>query len=203
MTFELTEATLSLFIFFLLPGFISIQVYGWIIPTRDRSPSDRLSEIASTGAISFLILFLLFGSPLSDKGDLDLSLGMVFAIVFIPAMLPVLLIYFRKLLSWLGMARQIENSVWDFFFLKRSPCFVRGQFKDGSKFGGYVGDKSYITLSPNVQEIYVEQRWELDDNDGFERPLIGTKGFFINRNDCEFMEFFESKDSTGGEDDTT
>jgi hypothetical protein len=64
--------------------------------------------------------------------------------------------------------------------------------------GGYFGENSFATSSPEPQEIYVEEVWRLDEDGRFVERVEGTDGAMVNREDCELIAFFKTREARDG-----
>ena len=88
---------------------------------------------------------------------------------------------------------------WDWFFSNRAGnYYVRFHLKEGKELGGYFGENSFAASSPNAQQIYVEEVWRMDEDRRFIERVAGTEGAFVNREDCELIEFFETPEARDG-----
>jgi hypothetical protein len=74
---------------------------------------------------------------------------------------------------------------WDWFFSNRAGnYYVLFHRKEGKELGGYFGERSFATSSPNAQQIYVEEVWLLDEDGRFVERVEETDGAIVNREDC-------------------
>jgi hypothetical protein len=88
---------------------------------------------------------------------------------------------------------------WDWFFSNRAGnYYVRFHRKEGKDLGGYFGEKSFAASSPNAQQIYVEEVWRLGEDGKFIERVEGTEGAMVNSEDCELIEFFETREARDG-----
>lgn len=71
--------------------------------------------------------------------------------------------------------------------------------KDGAVVGGFCGDRSLASSHPQPQDIYVEQVWELDDQNSFVRPIEGTQGLIIRMDECSHVELLAPEGGDSGE----
>ena len=49
---------------------------------------------------------------------------------------------------------------------------------DGRVVGGYFGDDSFAGYSDHHEDLFLERRWELDDDAWFIRPADSSVGFW-------------------------
>ena len=70
-------------------------------------------------------------------------------------------------------------SGWDHFFGMNTPALVRVTLADGRVVGGYFGDQSFAGYSDHHEDLFLEQRWELDDDAWFRRPAEESAGLWV------------------------
>jgi hypothetical protein len=75
---------------------------------------------------------------------------------------------------------------------------VRFHRKEGTDLGGYFGERSFATSSPEGQEIYVEEVWRLDEDGRFIEPVEESQGAIVHSEDCTLIEFFEASQARDG-----
>ncbi len=66
--------------------------------------------------------------------------------------------------------------------------------KNGERFGGYFGVRSFASSYPVPQEVYVEDVWRVNTQRQFVERVEGNFGMVLRMEDCQFMEFFEAED---------
>ena len=107
-----------------------------------------------------------------------------------PALWPILYI---KLIKSKWLAGRIIDPVkrpWDWFFIQKQPVWMIVTLADGRKIGGIFFDKSYVSSYLLPEQIYLEEAWELDENNRFKQAAKGTKGVIIIGKDISTLEFF-------------
>ena len=70
-------------------------------------------------------------------------------------------------------------SGWDHFFGQNEPALVRVTLSDGRVVGGYFGNASFAGYSDSHEDLFLEQRWELDDDAWFRTPAKGSLGLWV------------------------
>ena len=76
---------------------------------------------------------------------------------------------------------------------------LRG-FLDGlSKVGGLFGSKSFASSHPYPPEIYLEDAWLVNADDGLDRMRTDTAGVLITGSEISTIEFFKPKWSNENE----
>lgn len=63
------------------------------------------------------------------------------------------------------------------------------KLKDGTKFAGYCGGRSFISSVPEERDIYVEESYDLSDDDEW-KPRPG-KSLLIAAGEISTIEFFK------------
>lgn len=67
----------------------------------------------------------------------------------------------------------------DYVFSKRKTYWVIIALKNGEKIAGMYGPSSFASSAPAEEQIYLEEHWLLNDDEGFERPANQTSGIII------------------------
>jgi Family of unknown function (DUF6338) len=201
-----TPQALVLLLFLLVPGFIFIRVFDNLLPGRLRSFSQQVIDILCW---SFTILALWLFPALIVFGLSQRVSGWLFHLLLSALILlgvfgtPILLAYIFYRLELRGTLKNWGThptpSSWDWFFSNRKGNhYVRFHLKQGTQLGGYFGENSFATSSPEPQEIYVEEVWRLDEDGRFVERVEGTDGAMVNREDCELIAFFKTREARDG-----
>ena len=165
----LKPETIIYFLFFIVPGFLTIRIYELLVPTAVRTFGESLVDLISYSLLIVLVwslpYFWLVGKNPQDFGPklyYFLLIVLIFLVVIVSP-LGVAYGYYRfRTSDWLlQKMRHPSPTAWDFFFQQDQPSFVRFHMKSGETFGAYFGGNSFATSFPNVQEIYVQQLYEL------------------------------------------
>ncbi|MHB9148349.1 MAG: DUF6338 family protein [Candidatus Amoebophilus sp.] len=177
-----------------LPGFVSIKVYDLLIANEPRDFSKSVLEAVAYSTINLAALSWFIWPLLAFHIYISYPLlfGLAaFVILFLcPALWPILYI---KLIKSKWLAGRIIDPVkrpWDWFFNQKQPVWVIVTLTDGRKIGGIFFDKSYVSSYPLPEQIYLEEAWELDENNRFKQAAKGTKGVIIIGKDISTLEFF-------------
>ena len=186
---------LTLFLFFFIPGFISIKIYDLLVPSERRDYSKSLFEIISYSAINFAALSWLIILIHSENFYINHVILYLFSIFFILLVAPILWPFFiLKLFSWKPIANLIVHPIqkpWDYVFGKKRPYWLIVHLKDGRKIGGKFDYKSFASSNPAEEQIYLEELWKLDNDGKFLEPVERTKGIIILSAEILSIEFFE------------
>lgn len=67
--------------------------------------------------------------------------------------------------------------------------------KDDSMIGGYYGQNSYASTSPDEQSVYLEKVYKIKPDGTFGEQIQDSFGLVISKDDYKYIEFFyEGKD---------
>lgn len=201
-----TTESLFLLLIFILPGFILANVYNRNISRP--YPKDYQFVIESIGFSTFNHLVAYFFTNkiyiwysekiLFDKYPHYFGLW-IFGVVFI---LPILLgLIFSKIVELeplqnildkigLSIAGRTSQS-WDYFFEKNKACWMIIYLETGEKIGGIFGQKSFVSLTPNPKDIYLEAAYEVKEDGTFGSILGDSFGVWVNGDKIKKIEFFK------------
>lgn len=75
-----------------------------------------------------------------------------------------------------------------------SYCLFRSlrQIGIGRVVGGYFGEKSLAGYTTRTRDLFIEQRWILDDEDWFERPVQESLGLWISEDQINSIEVYRA-----------
>ena len=198
---------LILLLFLLVPGFVFIRVIDTLHPGRRQTMGHQIIDVGFW-SVAVLAVWFLPAVLLFQRGP-ALPYGLYPLLLFVLILLgvfatPLLLAYIlhrlelRGTLKKLGTKPSPTPSDWVFSQEAGKHFYVRFHRKEGKDLGGYFGENSFATSSPNGQEIYVEEVWRLDEDGRFVEPVEETQGAIVNREDCTLIEFVERPQSRDG-----
>ncbi len=180
-------AALLLFLVFLLPGFISVQIYSLLVPTKPSDFSKRVNEIFGYSAIHYAVtIWLLIWS--------NWNIAAVYAVVFIlPIVWPPLLLTIRRsrLMRRLPLP---DPTPWDGFFRReakrpKNPGLeVRVKTAGGEVIAGHYGSSSIASTFPSKPQLYLESAYVINP-DGSTRTMSRTAGMIVNCDKAEYVVF--------------
>jgi len=190
---------LFLFLIFVVPGFVSMHVYGLLRSREKISLKDSIFEAIAFSLVN-LTLMIWAVVPLLDSSKTGLftkspwQYYMLFLTVLLvtPSLLAVVLFNALSFLARKNVILLLAPNAWDDYFLRREPCWVIAHLDDGRRIGGWYGDKSYASLYPNSGHIYLEELWQIDKTGKFDQKVPGSKGIILRPKDYKLIEFFES-----------
>ena len=133
----------------------------------------------------------------SSIRDTHLNLYILFY-VFVLFVAPVALVIGWKLLREKDFVQNYiahpTQKPWDYVFGQRHCYWVVVTLKSGKKVAGMYGPNSFASSAPADEQIYLEEEWLLNDEDGFERKVEQTSGVIILSSEILMVEFFHSGD---------
>ena len=186
---NLREFDWFLFAAFVLPGFLSIQVWTLIHPSEDRLLKDVLLDAVAFSVINAALLWI----PISIAPQVEALWlrWILILLIFVVAPLswPKLLDVLLTKAANKGWILSRHRTAWDDFFARRRPCWIIVHLADGRRIGGYFGAKSYATLFPQSGHIYIEELWTLNEETGaFETAVPDSNGIVLRPGDYHFVE---------------
>lgn len=186
---------LVLFIIFILPGFISLMIYDYLIPSVKRDFSKSIIEIICFSTLNFIALSFLIYLNLNHKYYENcliifyLSLLLIFIIM--PALWPIIFVRLTTTKFFNKYFIHPVSKPWDYFFGKKEAAWVIVHLKNGNMIGGLYSSNSFASSYPNKEQIYLEEIWKLDENGVFLYKIDRTKGVIILGDDISSLEFFK------------
>jgi Family of unknown function (DUF6338) len=194
-----------------LPGFITLVVREGTYVIRDAtSPFERLLLSLSYSALIYGVL--LVGAVAAHVSTADvvalyhgrrgldeyLALGVV-ALLVLPIAISEAGRWWRGSKRWrprmlkrlhIALAHSTQ-SAWDHFFGGNMAALVRVTLDDGRVVGGYFGEKSLAGYSEETQDLFLEQRWELDGDGWFLRPASASLGIWLSHEHIVSLEVYD------------
>ena len=167
--------TLTLFLYFVVPGFVAIRAYDLLIPAERRDFGAALIEVVSHSLLNWVLFAPLLAVPnATNPGVLEFGSALArFGYVFVaPVVLAIATYYFRtarpRILRRLLKILRINivdpmPTAWDEFFARGEPCYMLFHLKSKETIGGVFSTRSFATAYPGPQELYVEQLWIIDE----------------------------------------
>jgi len=190
-----TNADVLYFLAFVVPGFISMQIYVQIRPRQKTTLKDSLLEAITFGAINFALLFfaILWVVDLRNFVAHPFYVWLLAIAIFLvcPALWPWLLIGAQNILAKLNLFLATSPTAWDHFFRDRRPCWVLVHISETRRVGGRFGRNSYASAYPDSGHLYIEELWELNERGGFVKKEPQSRGIVLRPGDYQMVEFFE------------
>jgi uncharacterized protein DUF6338 len=186
----------QLFIAFVLPGFISLQVYRLFIAGDDSDITRKLPAIISYSAMHYA----LFGWVIliSREGGFR-TLATYLVVLVFPVAWPPLILLARDAHKWsqifwppsrlLSEMLRPEATPWD----RVRQRFVRITRGDGSFVGGYLADGSQVSTYPNERQIYIRNEHLIDQATGEIGDRIDSTGILVTGEEIRLIELIDSE----------
>lgn len=191
------SSKLALFIWFVVPGFISIKYYQLLFPSSHKNSSELIVDAVSYSCINYALLsWLIFYVEESSllRAHAWMYYGFYFFVFFISPLIIVLA--WKKLRSTSRFQASIPHPTykpWDFVFGQRKSYWIHVHLLDGGTVSGLYHDKSFSSSAPAVEQIYIEQVWILNEAGGFCRAVKGSAGALISSDRIKYIEFIDYK----------
>lgn len=190
------ENKLLLFIGFVVPGFIAIKAYELIFPSRHIDSSKQIVDAVAYSCLNYTLLlwpiFLVESGTLRVEHPNLYILFYVFVLFAAPILWVVLWKYLRERTLIQKIIPHPTQKPWDFVFGQRQCHWVVITLKNGEKVAGMYGPNSFASSAPFDEQIYLEEEWVLNDDDGFERPVEQSSGVIVLSSEIVTVEFFYS-----------
>lgn len=206
-----TGTALLILVAFVLPGFATLFISERTYTVRrDDSPFERLLQASYYAGLTYAIVGTLAWLLGFDRADVralrysESSVGkLVLTAVFVVFVVPFLIAHASRL--WhtssslrprlLGTAKvSLSHSTasgWEHFFESGADALVRVTLTDGRVVGGYYGGNSFAGYTAQTQDLFLEERWELDEDRWFVRPARATLGVWIPRESIVSIELYD------------
>jgi Family of unknown function (DUF6338) len=205
-----TGTALLLLVAFVLPGFVALLIAErtHLVPVS-RTPFELLL-LATYYSVLCWGLIALAAWPLHlTRSDMrriyreeNLSevaaLGLV-AVLVVPAVVATagrLWQRSTRLRPWLLRTLHINAghqtpTAWDELFGRRRPAMVRAVLSDRRVVGGYYGSRSFPGYGQQSQDLLLEQRWVLDEDNWFVGPAPGSHGLWLSAGTVVSLEMYD------------
>jgi len=195
---------LTLFIAFVLPGFISMQIYRLFIAGDDGDVVKNLPAIVSYSALHYLV----FGWLLLISTGPWLTFWSYVVVLLLPIFWPFVILLIRDNAKWrkvfwpprglLAAMLKPEATPWDRVFTNRQR-FVRITLKDGGFVGGFLADGSEVSTYPNDQQVFIRNEHLIDQQSGAFGAPIQSTGLLVNGTEIKVVEFIEVENGDQGD----
>jgi hypothetical protein len=186
---------LLLFIGFVIPGFVSLKTYALLLPSTPKDSAAQLVDAVAYSCINYALLvwpiYLIDSNKLWITHEGWYIAFCVFALLIAPILWAFL---FKKVRETEFVRRTLPHPTarpWDYVFGQGRPYWIIVTLKDGKKVGGRYDTKSFASSAPAIDQLYLEEAWLLNEDDGFERQRTKTAGVMILASDLVTIEFFE------------
>lgn len=205
-----TGTALLIIAVFVLPGFVTLLIRErtYTVPSEQK-PFERLLRALYYAALVYALAIGVGALVGLGKDDLvglyqgEKRLGeLVAAAVLVVLVLPLVIAeagrHWRRsslrktVVGWLkiSLAHDVDSGWNQAFSEAPDAMFVRVTTHDSRVIGGMYAKGSLAGYSEQAQDLYLVQRWELNGDDWFERPAVGTLGVWVPRDNIASLEFY-------------
>jgi hypothetical protein len=197
---ETVDAVLVL-ILFVIPGFVAGRILSLAFPRVEPGEGRMVLEALALSCLNYGLLswLLLLGWNQKWYERTSALATLAFVVLFVsPILIGLAMIglndagWVRRLRARFGLAHPVPKA-WDYFFRRRTPCWVIGTLKDGRIVAGLYGSNSFASSFPAEEDIYIERLCRLSE----EGKIIGladqSLGAIIRMENIELLEFYELK----------
>lgn len=195
----LVPDTLVYFYALAAPGLVAVMVYDVLVPTEKRDFGANFVQALTFGGINLALwawVALIDPRALAEDRPVLFYLLAVVALLVSPSMLAYALYRLRNAAFTQGRIRSTAPTGWDAFFERGESSLVIFHLKSGEKIGGLFADRSDASTFPNVQQVYVEEFWKLDEQFDLVEKIPRSNGGIIDKADCDYVEFFTLNERT-------
>lgn len=192
---------------FLVPGFIIAKVRGQFVTGRRQRIGQELLEYATLSAFNFAIFsWLIYLLANIDWSVGVKALGWATVILIGPVVLGTVsritaqkywafkLLRSRPLRFIGAKPVHLVPTAWDWKFARMERQWVLVTLKDGTRFAGMCGERSFISSDPTERDLYLEQICDIDDDDTW-TPT--RKSVLITHGEIRTIEFWTEADDDG------
>jgi hypothetical protein len=207
-----TGTALVVLAVFVLPGFVTLLIRErtHAIKGEDTAFERLLGALYYSAVIYSLILGAgwalgLTRDDLAVFAEGEWTLGQYFTagvsvVLLLPLGVAYLGLLWQRSASLRPRVLQVLNisaahstpSGWDHFFGQNTPALVRVTLVDGRVVGGYFGDESFAGYSDHHEDLFLERRWELDDDAWFTRPADHSVGLWVPSSSIVSLELYNA-----------
>jgi hypothetical protein len=207
---------------FVLPGFITLIFRERLYVVRGQeTPFERLLSALFYSALIYGVLLTaahICGLQKSDlvefhngsKGLGDDLLASLAIFLLLPGVIAIIGSRWMKSKSLrprvLGLFGSSDahsiTSGWNQLFSEQGACLVRATLSDGRVVGGFYDEPSLAGYSEQTQDLYVNQRWELDDDGWFVQPAERSLGIWLPKESIVSLEIYDAQPPTPQNDAT-
>jgi Family of unknown function (DUF6338) len=143
---------LLLFIWFVIPGFVSLKTYELLLPSSPKESDKQLIDAVAYSCVNYaLLLWPIYEVKRSQIRFAHPSAYIVFY-VFVLLIAPVAWAWlFKKLRTTQFFQRALPHPTtkpWDYVFGQRKPYWVLVTLKDGKQVAGRYDTSSFASIAP-------------------------------------------------------
>ena len=185
----------AIFLVLAVPGIIILYVRSQFLTGRFLSIADGLLTYVTVSLVYYALAFPILGwLDTVQPVKLPTGFGWVALVLLGPALVGILLGlsaskgWVQNLLRRIGITTVHPiNSAWDWRFACGPTCWTLIVLKDGTRWAGYLGPKSFISSDPAERDIYIQQVYEIDDECNWKAR---NSSVLITHGEIQSLEFW-------------
>ena len=178
-----------------LPGAITMYVYGLKVPQKEARLQERLLEAICFGIFNFVALFwviqFLLKSEFLANYPFPSWILAILCFIVCPVFWPFVFVWMLRKAEarrWISVR---AKTAWDDFFNRQERGFwVQVMLNDDRLVGGRFSERSYASSYPEPGHIFIEELWTIDQEDRFGERLDGVPGIILRPSDYKFVKVF-------------
>ena len=177
-----------------LPGFMSIKVYGLMIASEFRDYSKSLVEAVCYSVLNFVVfswlILIISEDGFSNNHSLEFWASIALIFIIAPALWPFLFRWFSTFKLFKKNLLSLYKQPWDYVFNKKQSMWMVIKLKDGEIIRGKYSTSSYASSYPSERQIYLEEVWEESDGKKFGKKSNRTKGIIVSQDEIKYIKFY-------------
>jgi len=190
---------LILAILFLIPGFIIMKSYN-VLATGEKIESssaivDALAYSCLNYALFSWVIYLLIVNEIRTHHPYWFAFSCA-SILFVG---PLFIAYgLFKLRSTKLATKHLPHPTpkpWDYIFGAGESFYLVITLVNGQRIGGMYWQNSFTSSYPAEEQIYMEEVWDVDENNGFVKKHVQTRGILISASEISTIEFIGIHDN--------
>jgi hypothetical protein len=188
---ELKIEQLLLIAGFILPGAISMYVYGRKVPQKEFELKDRIAEAICFSLMNFLIVWLpvrqALASGMAQSYPGISWIVLILSFVVVPVAWPFAVLSLLQKAEKHGWIAVRARTAWDDFFGRQQTEWLQVELTDGRVIGDRFGRKSFTSSWPDPGHLFIEEIWRVDKDGYFVDPLPGGAGILLRPADYKLV----------------
>jgi hypothetical protein len=188
---------LALFIWFIIPGFISIKFYQLLFPSIHKNSSELIVDAVCYSCVNYaLFSWIIF--VVEDAKLLQVHPWLYYSsYVFLLFISPLLIVLaWKKIRSSSRFQASMPHPTykpWDFVFGQKKSYWAHVHLLDGTIVSGLYHEQSFTSSAPASEQIYLEQVWVVNSVGVFERMVNNSAGAIISSERINYIELIDYK----------
>ena len=191
---------LTIFIIFVIPGFISLKTYETLNPFQSKDSSQQVIDAITYSSINYAVLLVpLYYLEIPNTKN-NFSIFHILLYFFTLFIFPVIIALFW---NWVRRQDFVQSKIphpvqkpWDWVFSKRKSYWVKVTMKDGEVVGGLYAEDSFTSSAPAEEQIYLQESWKINEKKGFEEAKTRTQGIIVLASEIKYLELTQYKESS-------